>query len=155
MYNISFRKLKKEDKDSYLQLLSDRQDESNANYGGIINTVLSEGKLTFDQILNQNWITVIVAEQNKKIIATVTLYFLPRIRLSGRFVIFEDVLVAKSRRGMGVGTKLIEYAINYCKQFHDVKKIKLGTRKDNEKAQRFYFRLGFKYKEKLLQLPLK
>lgn len=99
--------------------------------------------------------TIIIGKRGEKIISIVTIYLLPRIRLGGYFAIIEDVLVDKEERGKGYGKQIMKHAIDLCKKDKRIKKIKLGTRKDSEHLHRFYENLGFEYKEKLMQLPLR
>lgn len=155
MEPILFRLLTPADKPALLQLLSDRQDESNTLHGGSTNIVKTEGGVIFDQMLAADWITTFVGEKDGQLVATVTIYLLPRIRAGGIWAILEDVLIAPAYRGQGVGKQLMTYAIEYCSKIPHVKKVKLGSRKDETGVHEFYEKLGFEFKEKLFQLSLK
>lgn len=152
--SIVFRKANQSDKTRILRLLSNRQDESNQINEHRGNKVLEEGPEIFDEMLTNKNITIIVGEINKHIVATVTIYILPRVRLWGSFALFEDVLVAKEYRGQGIGKQLINFAIEECLKNKQIRKIKLGTRKNKEDLQAFYTSLGFEFKEKLMQRSL-
>jgi GNAT superfamily N-acetyltransferase len=154
MSEITFRTATLDDQAQLLKLLSDRQLESNQLHGGSKSLIPSESERIFQEMIENKTVTILVGEQDQRLVATVTLYFLSRIRTGGTIVIFEDVLVAPDVRGMGVGSKLLTHAIDFCRKIPEVKKIKLGTRKDEVKVHQFYEKLGFEYKENLMQLSL-
>ena len=47
-------------------------------------------------------------------------------------------------RGQGIGAYVLESVINMCYQEFGVRPIALGCHKDNQKAEKFYLRHGFK-----------
>jgi len=151
---VTFRKACVSDKAALLTLLSNRQKEANALHNEKGNVVPSEGAVIFDEIMNNVHVTIFVGEQNGIIVATLTSYVLPRIRLGGYFAFFEDVLVAKEYRGSGIGNKLLDYAISEMKKNNKIKKIKIGSRKDETGLHSFYEKIGFVFKEKLFQKSL-
>ena len=63
----------------------------------------------------------------------------PRIRHTGEF----GVSVLKDSWGLGIGTHLISYLIEWAKISKIIRKINLGVRSDNRRAIRLYSRLGF------------
>jgi RimJ/RimL family protein N-acetyltransferase len=54
------------------------------------------------------------------------------------------MLVVKGYRGMGVGTKLIEYALEWAREQRGVEKVALGVFSNNKRAFRLYEMFGFK-----------
>lgn len=154
MDQVVFALAQKTDKDQLLQLLSDRQDEANKLRSQTGNVVKEKGSEYFDNILSNKDVLLIVGKKNNTVIATTTVYLLPRIRKAGYFAIIEDVLVNKDQRGQGIGTLLMKYAIDLCRKNSKVQKIKLGSLLESEKAHQFYKQLGFEVKEKLFQLQL-
>ena len=155
MKNITFSFVTKADKNELLQLLASREKESNELHGKTGEIVLTQGNALFDQLISEPNTKVLVGKLENEIVATVTLYYLPRIRTGGYVVMFEDVLVKKDYRGQGIGSQLISFAIETCRADRRVKKIKLGSRKEATSVHHFYEKLGFKYQENLLQLELK
>ena len=59
-----------------------------------------------------------------------------------RYAFIEDICVAKSARGQGIGTKLIQKAIEWAKS-SDLKGLALETQDNNLLACRFYVKCGF------------
>jgi len=151
---INFRIAEISDTRELLRILSARQNESNKLHGGNSNPVMTSGESIFHKILKDKNFDIVVGQNGKKIISTLTIYRLPRIRQGGYFAIIEDVLVDKKYRDKGYGKQMMKYAISLCKKDKRIRKIKLGTRKDNKRVHKFYENLDFKYTEKLMQLPL-
>jgi len=63
----------------------------------------------------------------------------PRIRHTGEF----GVTVLKEFWGLGIGSHLISYMIEWAKASNIIRKINLGVRSDNRRAIELYSRLGF------------
>lgn len=85
---------------------------------------------------------MIVAEIERKIIGLLNFSGGKRARTlhTGEF----GVSVLKAYWGQGVGTSLIEYLINWCKENGVIRKINLRVRSDNASAIHVYKSLGFK-----------
>jgi len=62
-----------------------------------------------------------------------------RTRHMGEF----GLSVIKKYWGMGIGTRLIEYMIDWAKETGFIRKINLKVRADHEKGIRLYHKLGF------------
>lgn len=152
---VNFRKATKNDKKSLLELLSSRQEETNKLRSTTGNLVFNPGDKIFERMIADKNIIIIVGEKDKKIVAALTIYLLPRIRLGGYFAFFEDVLVAKDFRNKGVGRGLLSFAKEEVKKNPEIKKIKLGSRKDETGLHSFYEKSGFVFKEKLFQFLLR
>ncbi|WP_348980947.1 GNAT family N-acetyltransferase [Desulfosporosinus sp. BG] len=103
-------------------------------------SVEQEEKL-LDNASKQNNALYIVAEIDSKIIGRLS--FLggarPRISHSGEF----SVSTLKEYWRNGIGTELIKYMIDWCKQSGLIRKINLIVRDDNFSAIHTYKKLGF------------
>ncbi|MEH6631321.1 MAG: GNAT family N-acetyltransferase [Halopseudomonas aestusnigri] len=77
-----------------------------------------------------------------EILGMVNLLYTVSTVLGARVGIIEDMVVAPSGRGMGVGSKILSYAIDFAKQ-NGCKRITLLTDHDNLGAHRFYQKHGF------------
>lgn len=152
--DVQFRQATKEDRSGILALLSARQLESNSLHGTSGNAVPVHGDRLFSEMLSNPNVRMIAGTIDGRTVATLTIHLLPQIRKGGYYAIFEDVLVAEDFRRQGIGSRLLMYAIDLCRQDKRIKKIKLGSRKDAEEVHTFYEKAGFEYKEKLFQLPL-
>ena len=98
---------------------------------------------------NHNYI---VAEDKGKIIGIVTwlMHGLPKHQLCE----LDRVAVLPEYRGKGVAKKLFDALVKDAKQFYKknnsrLRKLYLLTHADNERAQRFYEKLGFKHETTL------
>lgn len=146
-----FRRAAQEDAEGVLMLLNERHEEVHPGMPAPFS--LNGGEL-FLQTINTPTSYIAVGLLNGRIVATATVYLLPRIRLGGYFAMCESIVVARDLRKQGIGTKLMEYIISECRNDTRVKKIKLGSKKDETGVHTFYEKLGFEYKEKLFQLTI-
>lgn len=85
---------------------------------------------------------ILVARDGDRIVAMVNLLYSVSTALGERVAMLEDMVVAPSARGSGVGSALLREAITYARGC-DVKRITLLTDRANESAQRFYAGHGF------------
>lgn len=58
-------------------------------------------------------------------------------------IVIEGLYVEEEYRGQGIGKRLLEYALNYCKKNYPELPVKLAVAKRNEMAIHFYERHGF------------
>jgi GNAT superfamily N-acetyltransferase len=93
-------------------------------------------------INNPNIGAIIVARDNGKLIGMVNILFTVSTALGARVGMLEDMVVNKSARNCGVGSKLIEFALEYATE-QGCKRMTLLTDHDNEAAHRFYQKHGF------------
>jgi ribosomal protein S18 acetylase RimI-like enzyme len=77
------------------------------------------------------------------IIGMVSILFTESTALGGRVALLEDMIVLPQYQKQGVGSKLLEAAIDFAKR-SDCKRITLLTDSDNKVAQSFYEDHGFK-----------
>lgn len=85
---------------------------------------------------------ILVAKDAGQIIGMVNLLYTISTALGSRVAILEDMVVAPQNRGLGVGSALLKYAIDFAKQ-KGCKRITLLTDNDNEAAHGFYQQHGF------------
>lgn len=86
---------------------------------------------------------ILVAREGDAIVAMVNLLFTISTALGERVALLEDMVVSHQCRGTGVGSALLLHAIQHC-QSSGIKRVTLLTDSDNDKAQRFYGRHGFR-----------
>lgn len=94
-----------------------------------------------DNISRQNNAIYLVAEIDSKIIGTLSFSGgrRPRIAHIGEI----SVSVLKEYWGNGIGTELVKYFIEWCRQSKIIRKINLIVRNDNYSAIHVYKKLGF------------
>jgi GNAT superfamily N-acetyltransferase len=85
---------------------------------------------------------ILVVRDSDRIIGMVNLIYTVSTALGGRVAIMEDMVVSPDVRGLGVGSKLMNYAVKYAEE-KGCKRITLLTDNDNTGAHRFYQRHGF------------
>lgn len=85
---------------------------------------------------------IFVADDNHTVVAMVSLLYTVSTALGGRVAILEDMIVAPEYRRQGIGSDLIDYAIEHAKHL-GCQRITLLTDGDNEAAQAFYRKHGF------------
>lgn len=85
---------------------------------------------------------ILVARSNREVIAMVSLLFSISTALGGRVALLEDMVVQPSQRGLGIGSQLLAYALEFART-HQVLRITLLTDHDNAAAQHLYRQHGF------------
>jgi len=104
-------------------------------------TLQSEG---LRQIIStpDNGCILTLRDADSRIIGMANLLFTISTALGGRVALLEDMVIRPDARGKGLGTMLIQAAINQAKQ-SGCKRITLLTDHDNLAAQGFYQSQGF------------
>ena len=86
---------------------------------------------------------ILVATDPQQVIAVLQLTFIPSLTLQGsQRAQLEGVHVAPPYRGHGVGTRLVEWALELAKA-QNCRLVQLTMDRRREQAGRFYQRLGF------------
>ena len=86
--------------------------------------------------------TILVARENNTIVGMVNLLCTVSTALGARVALLEDMVVAPAARGKGVGSLLLQHAVEWARS-QGCKRITLLTDGDNEEAKRFYQAQGF------------
>lgn len=86
--------------------------------------------------------SVLVARRDGEVVGMVNLLFTVSTALGERVALLEDMVVAPSVRGAGVGSALLTAAIDFARA-QRCPRITLLTDRVNADAQRFYARHGF------------
>jgi len=85
---------------------------------------------------------IVVARQDSRVVGMVNLLYTVSTALGDRVALLEDMVVSPSARGSGIGSELLEQAIQLAR-LNGCKRITLLTDRTNESAQRFYQKHGF------------
>jgi len=88
------------------------------------------------ETLKQPHAQILIAEQEENILGYIILYC-----VCGEGEIAR-IAVKESNRGQGIGRRLMEYALDVCRQ-NDISKLLLEVRESNLIARRFYEMFGF------------
>lgn len=86
---------------------------------------------------------IMVARANERIVGMVNILFTVSTALGDRVALFEDMVVLPEARSSGVGSRLLDSAIQTARM-SGCKRITLLTDQTNVSAQRFYARHGFR-----------
>ena len=90
---------------------------------------------------------VLLAEDDGAVIGFLSYTLDYSIWLGDRYMNIDDVYVEDGHRGRGVGEALMHQSREFCKVM-GISRLRWEVEKDNDKAIRFYERLGAKYHEK-------
>lgn len=85
---------------------------------------------------------IFIARDDNQISGMVSLLFTISTALGAPVCWLEDMVIHPNQRGNGLGSQLMEHAIQYAK-LNGYRRITLLTDQVNSGAQRFYRRLGF------------
>lgn len=85
---------------------------------------------------------ILVAHETGQIIGMINLLYTISTALGERVAILEDMVIADSHRDRGVGSKLLDYALEFAKT-QGCQRVTLLTDHNNAGAHRFYERHGF------------
>lgn len=91
---------------------------------------------------NPDFGAILVAREGGIIVAMVNILFTISTAIGERVAILEDMVVSPCMRGSGIGSDLLNHAIDFSRS-SGVKRITLLTDNDNASAQRFYAKHGF------------
>ncbi|MCK5402355.1 MAG: GNAT family N-acetyltransferase [Flavobacteriaceae bacterium] len=93
---------------------------------------------------DKNQELIVVENNEKEIIGTLQLTFIQYLTYQGGIrAQIEAVRIKKDQRGVGLGKKMFEWAINRAKE-RNAHLLQLTTDKKRPKAIKFYENLGFK-----------
>jgi GNAT superfamily N-acetyltransferase len=139
--DLIFRSSRESDLSSLVAMLADdalgadREDSStpvNQNYVSAYHSIESDPN-------NE----LVVVESNDEIVGMLQLTFIPYLSHQGSWrCLVESVRIQSRFRGIGLGTKFFEWAINRARQ-RNCKLVQLTSDKKRPDAIRFYENLGF------------
>lgn len=87
---------------------------------------------------------ILVAQENGRIVATSTIYFIQVAVRNRPYALFEGLVVDKSERGKGTGTAMLKEMIEIARN-KNCYKIIFTSGSDRTDAHKFYEKLGFKH----------
>lgn len=85
---------------------------------------------------------ILVVRENENVIAMVNILYTVSTALGARVGILEDMVVSSAGRGTGIGSKLLERALEFARD-KGCQRMTLLTDHDNDTAHRFYQKHGF------------
>lgn len=104
---------------------------------------LERAKEIFDKLKRYPYYKVFVAVTEKKIVGTFELLVMDNLAHQGSpSAIIEDVVVSAEYRRRGIGSKMIKFAVERCREI-GCYKVVLSSNLKRENAHKFYESLGF------------
>ena len=142
MSTISIRKAREADVAAIVAMLADDPlGQAREDAGPPLSKAYLDAFTAIDGDPNQ---FLAVMTDGDDVIGTLQVTFLAGLPLRGAWRgQIEAVRVASHRRGEGVGQRLLEWAIDKCRE-RGCRVVQLTTNKSRLDAHRFYERLGFK-----------
>ena len=152
MKNITIRTAKIDDLQPIVKLIADDNVVgAREEYKDPLDKVYIDSFKIIDKDPNNE---LIVAESNKIILGALQITYIPYIINKGQSrALIEAVMVSKEYTGMGIGTKLMNRAIERAKE-RNCCLAQLTTNKKRLDARRFYERLGFKSTHEGMKLEI-
>lgn len=140
---MTFRKAIQNDLSSIVGMIAD--DELGKKRENFKNPLPTEYISAFENIKKDKNQELIVVENNEKeVIGTLQLTFIQYLTYQGGIrAQIEAVRIRKDQRGIGLGKKMFEWAIQRAKE-RKAHLLQLTTDKKRPKAIKFYEELGFK-----------
>lgn len=112
----------------------------------------SEEDFQSDRIAQEHGVRLILEQPNRgrifvirtdyQIIGMVNLLFTISTAIGGFVILLEDFFVLEDHRGLGFGSQLMDYVIQFAKK-KDFKRITLLTDQISADSQRFFQKFGF------------
>ena len=135
--DIYIREAKKKDLPQILTIYKDSGIDVKYSYA------ISEARKQFNKICKYPNYKIYVAESNRQIVATFALLIMDNLAHAGDpSGIVEDVAVLQAYQRQGIGKKMMQFAINICKNNKCYKMI-LSSNEKRIDAHKFYKSLGF------------
>ena len=98
---------------------------------------------TIAQVVRHPEAAVFVAVEVVDVVGYVALSHRPQMRLGGRLATIDELVVAESRRGRGIGSLLLEAAVQHARSLH-CRRIDVMQRRARDSFDRqFYQKRGF------------
>ena len=136
---ISFREARREDLPAIVAMLADDPLGSQREDPAAMRLY----EPAFDAIAKDANQLLVVAVTSEKVVGTMQLTIIPGLSRKGALRgQIESVRIARDRRGAGLGTRMIEWAIAVCRD-RNCAMVQLATHRTRHDAHRFYERLGF------------
>jgi GNAT superfamily N-acetyltransferase len=136
--HIEIREASEEDLRSILELYN----QPSMDKGNVLS--LDKARVIFNRMRQYPDYKVYVAFFDGEMVGTFELAIMDNLGHNGQpSGLIEDVVVHESRQGQGIGTLMMDYAVELCRE-KGCYKVALSSNLKRESAHRFYESLGFK-----------
>jgi GNAT superfamily N-acetyltransferase len=98
---------------------------------------------TYASVQTHPAMTLIVAEDDGEVVGLASISRRPQLRLTGDLITIDELVVADSARGQGVGAALLDY-VKAASENWGARRLELETNRARESyRRRFYIKNGF------------
>lgn len=151
---MNFRKATESDISAIVQMMADDiLGKTRENFQNPLPIEYLEAFRKIDADENQE--LMVVENEDSEIIGTLQLTFIQYLNYCGGMrAQIESVMVRKDKRGLGLGKKMFEWAINRAKE-KNARLLQLTSDKQRPRAIKFYEDLGFKASHEGMKLHFK
>lgn len=139
--NLALRSAEENDLPDIIRLLA--LDDLGSTRESLSDPLLHNYHQAFQAITQDNNQALLVVTDNEKVIGTCHLTFIPSLSFKGSWRLnIENIHVDKTRQGQGVGTWMLQQAIEMGRK-KGCQFVQLTTNKKRTRAKTFYEKLGF------------
>lgn len=136
--NLEIKKATPED----LPLILDLYAQKDIDNGLVL--PIDQANKIFNKFSSYPNYSLYVAKIEEKVVGTYELLIMDNLAHEGKpSGVVEDVVVDQKYRSQGIGKKMMEYALEVCRQ-NNCYKMSLSSNIHRDRAHKFYERLGFK-----------
>lgn len=150
---MTIRFATKKDKDAVMDLIAELMNNTCKLQGNLLITTEDLPKHMFDELLKRNDVKIFLAEEDNTTVGLATLYIIPLLRRKTPRGELEELVVTKSMRRKGIGKKLLQAVIDYCKE-HGIYSLKLSSLIEMTDAHAFYIKQGGMMNEKRFRFDI-
>ena len=143
----------KKDKKQVLQLIAELMNNAYKMTGKPLISTKDLPQDIFEKLVKRGDVKIFVAEENDKLVGLATLYIIPIMRRTKPRGELEELVVTEDKRGQGIGRKLFEKVLQFCKE-NNVYSLKLSSYLELTKAHSFYEKLGGKTIERTFRFDI-
>lgn len=149
---VEFRRATRSDLPDLVRMLAD--DDLGRERESCVSPLLESYHLAFDAIDRDSNNELVVAESAGQVVGMLQLTFIPYLTYRGSWrALIEGVRVDRASRSLGIGRKLLSWAIERAKQ-RRCRMVQLTSDRKRPEAIRFYEQLGFASTHEGLKLQL-
>jgi len=107
----------------------------------------------FRRALAEPGFRAFVAEASGEVQGAITVWVRENLFHGGPVALIDELVVDESRRGQGIGSRLVEHVVGVCAGL-GCAEVEVSTEADNQAARAFYTRHGFVEEGVLLEREL-
>jgi len=96
---------------------------------------------------------ILLAFIGEEVVGLIHFFIRPTLIHTGPSALIDELVVAKTHHGRGIGSQLISKVVDMCRDF-GCEELEVGTETSNTKARKFYRQCGFDREAVLLEMEI-